>query len=124
VFKKCNVHPKMLNTSDCVVRAITKAKNADYMEVRKELNRSKNELGFESYKDTKFIYQYLKDYQRLTFKAIKGIPRIKGDDFTSIYSKGVYILKMAGHITAVIDGVLYDTWDCTHKTVYTAWKIQ
>jgi hypothetical protein len=123
MFKEFNAHPKGIKTGDCVVRAIATAKNIDYLECRRVLNRSKRELGYSSYKDTKFLYDYLKDYPRLIFKPVKGEPRIKGSDFTALHPKGTYILKMAGHITACIDGVILDTWDCSYRSVYTAWEI-
>lgn len=122
-YIKFNNHPKGLNTSDCVVRAISKAFDNDYLETRRELNRAKRELGFQNYKDTKFLYKHLEDYERIILKALRGEPRIKGYDFTEMYPKGTYILKMAGHISVMIDGVIYDTWDCRYRTVYTAWKI-
>jgi len=122
-YIKFNNHPKGLNTSDCVVRAISKAFDNDYLETRRELNRVKRELGFQSYKDTKFLYKHLEDYERIILKAVSGEPRIKGYDFTEMHPKGTYILKMAGHISVMIDGVIYDTWDCRYRTVYTAWKV-
>jgi hypothetical protein len=124
MFKEFNAHPKGIKTSDCVVRAIATATDTDYLECRRELNRKKRELGYSSYKDTKFLYDYLKGYPRLIFKAIKGEPRIKGNDFTELHPKGTYILKMAGHITACVDGVILDTWDCSYRSVYTAWEIK
>ena len=122
-YIKFNNHPKGLNTSDCVVRAISKAFDNDYLETRRELNRAKRELDFQSYKDTKFLYKHLEDYERIILKAVRGEPRTKGYDFAEMYPKGTYILKMAGHISVMIDGVIYDTWDCRYRTVYTAWKV-
>ncbi|QLY40191.1 hypothetical protein HF295_04660 [Hujiaoplasma nucleasis] len=123
MYKEYNAHPKGLKTGDCVVRAISTATNTDYLECRRELNRKKRELGYTSYKDTKFLYEYLKEYPRLIFKAVKGEPRIKGRDFTRLHPKGTYILKMAGHVTVCVDGVILDTWDSTYRSVYTAWEI-
>lgn len=123
MFKEHNAHPKGIKTTDCVVRAIATARNQDYLECRRELNQAKRDLGYSNYKDTKFLYEYLKNYPRLIFKPVKGEPRIKGSDFTELHPKGTYILKMAGHITACIDGVILDTWDCTYRSVYTAWEI-
>jgi len=68
MFKSCNPHPKGSKTSDCVVRAIATATSTDYLLCRKELNRKKKELGYSSYKDTKFLYDYFKGYPRLIFK--------------------------------------------------------
>ena len=123
MFKEFNAHPKGIKTGDCVVRAIATATKKDYLECRRELNQAKRELGHSAYKDTKFLYDYLKDYPRLIFKPVKGEPRIKGSDFTELHPKGAYILKMAGHITACIDGIILDTWDCSYRSVYTAWEI-
>lgn len=124
MYKEFNAHPKGLKTTDCVVRAIAIATKTDYLESRRELNRRKRELGYTSYKDTKFLYDYFKGYPRLIFKSVKGEPRIKGSDFTELHPKGTYILKMAGHITACVDGVILDTWDCSYRSVYTAWEIK
>ena len=124
MYKYTNPHPQGKNVGDCVVRAISTATNSDYMEIRRELNRRKRELRYTSYKDTKFLYDYLKGYPRLIFKPIKGEPRIKGSDFTELHPKGNYILKMAGHITTCVDGVILDTWDCSCRSVYTAWEIK
>ncbi|MFH5881211.1 hypothetical protein [Liberiplasma polymorphum] len=124
MYKEYNAHPKGLKTSDCVVRAITTATNSDYLETRKILNRKKRELCYNTYKDTKFLYEYFQGYPRLIFKPIKGEPRIKGSDFTKLHPKGTFILKMTGHITACVDGVILDTWDCSYRSVYTAWEIK
>jgi hypothetical protein len=124
MYKECNAHPKGLKTTDCVVRAIATATNSDYLETRKILNRKKRELCYNTYKDTKFLYEYFKGYPRLIFKPVKGEPRIKGSDFTELHPKGTYILKMAGHITVCVDGVILDTWDCSYRSVYTAWEIK
>ncbi len=124
IYKYRNPHPKGLHTTDCVVRAIALAFDKDYLEARRELNRSKRELGFRSYKETKFIYKYLEGKPRLIFMAVKGEPRIKGSDFCELHPKGTYILKMAKHITCVVDGVILDTWDCSYRSVYTAWEVK
>jgi hypothetical protein len=123
MFKEFNAHPKGIKTDDCVVRAIATETNNDYLEVRRDLNQKKREWGFTSYKDTKFLYKYFEGYPRLIFKAIKGEPRVKGSDFTMFHPKGRYVLKMTGHVTVCIDEVIYDTWDCTYRSIYTAWEM-
>lgn len=123
-FEKYNNHPKGLTTNDCVVRAISKGLNKDYLETRRELNKVKRDLGFDSYKQSKFIYKYLSDYERIIIRAEKGKPRVKGYDFIELYPKGTYIVSMAGHLSVIEDGVLYDLWDCRYRSVYTAWKVR
>ncbi|MFA5130282.1 MAG: hypothetical protein WC477_05210 [Patescibacteria group bacterium] len=123
MYREFNAHPKGIKTTDCVVRAISKATNIEYMECRRKLNQLKRDWGFTSYKDTKFLYKYFEGQPRLIFKAVRGEPRLKGSDFTVLHPKGTYILKMAGHVTVCIDGVILDIWDCTYRSVYTAWEI-
>lgn len=124
VFEYKNPHPKGLYTTDCVVRAVSLAFDKDYLEARRELNRSKKELGFGSYKETKFIYKYLENFDRIVLKVPKGVQRVKVDDFAENFKEGTYIVKLAKHIVCVKDGKLLDTWDSSYRSVYTAWKIK
>ncbi len=119
-----NRHPKGLRVTDCVVRAISTVFNKDYMETRRDLNRIKKDLGFNSYKDHDFLYDYLKDFERLIFKAVRGQKRLKLDGFAKEYPKGTYVVAVRHHVVAVIDGTILDTWDSSYLTVYTAWKIE
>ncbi|MCI1244393.1 MAG: hypothetical protein LKG11_00310 [Bacilli bacterium] len=123
-YQYFNAHPKGLNVKDCVVRAVSIAFERDYSETRLELNRSKRDLGYPSYKETKFIYDYLDKYERLKFKSEVGKPRVKVDDFCVLFPLGTYILKISHHLTVVKDGVNFDTWDCGYRSVYTAWRIK
>ena len=122
-FIKYNAHPKGLTVKDCVVRSVCTAFKRDYLETRRELNRAAKELGYSSYKEREFLYEYLKKYKRLIFKAEVGKPREKVVDFLKAHPHGTYIVSVRHHVTTVIDGYLYDTWDCGYLTVYTAWEI-
>lgn len=124
VFEYSNPHPKGLLTTDCVVRAVALAFDKDYLEVRRELNQSKRELGFGSYKETNFIYKYLENFDRIVLKVPKGVPRVKVDVFAESFKEGTYIVKLAKHIVCIKDGKLLDTWDSSYRSVYTAWKIK
>ena len=124
MYKFYNAHPKQLIVNDCVVRAYSTALGKNYNETRKELNRQKKELGFDSYKNNNFIKKLFAKYKKISFPAIKGTSRIDGEMFCINYPNGKYILRMAGHLTCCIDGIIYDTWDCSNKCVYNAWKIE
>ena len=119
-----NPHPKGLETTDCVVRAVALAFDKDYLETRKELNRAKRELGFNSYKDKDFIYKYLEKFDRIKFKVPKGKPRVKPKDFIALCKEGTYIVKMSKHIACIKNGKLLDTWYSSHRSIYTAWIIK
>lgn len=126
VFEYRNPHPKGIKTTDCVVRAVSIALDKDYLEVRRELNRSKKELKETSYKNQKFMDKYAKlnGWKKISFPAVKGVPRLRGNDFVKQYPEGTYILKLARHVVAVVDGVYLDTWDSTEKMIYKAWEVK
>lgn len=124
MYEFLNLHPQGKLVGDCAKRAIAAVENRDYMEVQRELNRLKKETGCKSFNDDKNLKTYVAkhSYYKLSFPAIKGESRMNGKRFCEAYPKGRYILNMAGHWTCCIDGIIYDTWDCSEKCVYTAWK--
>ena len=61
--------------------------------------------------------------ERLGFKYTgvsikKGSTRPTVDSFAKTHKTGRYILNVAHHEVAVVDGKYYDTWDSGHKSVY------
>jgi len=72
VYELNNPHPKGLLTGDCVVKAVALAFDDDYIEVRKILNDYKRFLNMDSYKDNKFIYEYLDIYERLIIPVVRA----------------------------------------------------
>lgn len=125
MYKFFNAHPKGLRVTDCVKRALTVATGEDYMEIQRQLNRLKRELGVEHYNDNvvwkKFISN--KGWKEFTFQAVKGQKRMNGESFCESYPKGTYVLSMAGHLSVCKNGVIYDTWNCSQKCVYKAWLV-
>lgn len=126
IYEYNNPHPEKKSVTDCVVRAVALAVDGEYLEVRKHLNRIKKDLKESSYKNGKFMHKYAKlnGWNKISFPAIKGVPRLRGEDFVKRYPKGTYILNLAGHIVTVIDGVYLDTWDSTNNMIYNAWEVK
>ena len=107
---------------DCTIRALSKALGVTWLE------------AFE------LTIPYCKEYQctnifdmphdleaqvmnKLGFRYY-GVSNAKGSkrptvaSFARSHKAGVYILNVANHEVAVIDGVYYDTWDCGYKSLY------
>ena len=121
-----NAHPEGKKVKDCVKRAITVVAKMDYHQVQLELNRYKKITGAKVFNERKNCGAYCEKVlkmSKLSFPAEPGKVRMNGDRFTRAYPKGRYILNMAGHWTACVDGKIYDTWDCRDKCVYTAYKM-
>ena len=126
MYQFLNVHPKGKIVGDTVKRAITKAMDMDYHDVSLGLNRHKKITGAKKFNSDYNWLSYIENVcggKQISFPAVKGQKRMNGKRFCEAYPKGRYILQMAKHLTACVDGVIYDTWDCTEKCVYRAWKV-
>lgn len=126
MYQFYNAHPENKIVGDCVKRAISKAADMDYNEVKRQLNRYKKVTGAEKFNESKNCYAYVENIlngKKISFPAIKGQPRMNGERFCQTHPKGRYILSMAKHWSCCIDGVIYDTWDCSTKCVYQAWEL-
>jgi hypothetical protein len=122
-----NPHPKGKLVKDCVKRALAIATGKDYMEIQRELNRLKKITGCQIFNERgnfKYYIEKVLKCTKLSFPAEKGKERMNGYQFTLEYPKGIYILRMAGHLTCCKDGVINDTWDCSDKCVYNAWEVK
>jgi hypothetical protein len=45
-------------------------------------------------------------------------------EFADLHHYGVYLVRMAGHISTIIDGDCYDIWDCRDQNLTNAWKVK
>ena len=107
---------------DCQIRAFCKALNLTWVQAFDltipicrelqtytifdcDLNKTKEamrNLGFE--------------YTGISNKKGSKRPTVK--DFAKNNPTGAYILKVANHVVACVDGIYYDTWDSGGKSLY------
>lgn len=126
-FIEFNNNPKKRKTGDCVVRAIATATNSSWEFVYKELAESGIKKGLMINSDE----NWKKYLETLGFKKQK-MPR--RDDRTRYTleefcteiaeEEKIYIIKLAGHLTVVKNKNLYDTWNCSYKSVGNYWIIE
>ena len=124
MFEFYNPHPRGILTGDCVVRAVSIATGKDYLACRRELNKAKKELGYDTYTRTDFVKEYLTRYKKVSCQPVAGRKRVRGFDFAKSHSNGVYILHMRHHVVACVKGKILDTWDSSNNIVYCAWVIE
>ncbi len=112
--------------SDCQVRALSTARGIGYWAAWELLYKIQGERRCCSMQ----LVEALRDgderlcvVRPLKFAAVRGKPRMIGKQFCAEHPTGRYILRMAHHVAAVVDGVLYDTWNSTGKCVYGAWEV-
>ena len=119
LFMFYNHNPKgSLSACDCVIRAIGKALNQSWETTYKELS----EIGLELFDVTgsdKVYELYLKrkGFEKCKRPVKKTNKRYTFGEFANLHKKGTFILRTSGHLTVLIDGYLYDTWDSSTCTL-------
>lgn len=116
-YRFFNANAKGNFVNDCVIRAISVAEGKSWDKTYEELSEIAQKEGI-LLDDVNFVEGYLdKRYKRVPHysKTIR--------EFIEEYPKGIYLITMEGHITVVIDGVLYDTFDCRDRRIWGIWKV-
>lgn len=117
MYKFYNANTKGNFVNDCVVRAISVAENKSWNETYEELSDLAQIEGV-LLDDVEFVENYLdKRYMRECHYS-KSV-----EEFLEEFPAGTYLVTMKGHITTIIDGVLYDTFDCRDRRMWCAWKV-
>ena len=117
MYRYYNANARGNFVNDCVIRSISLATHKTWDETYEELSDAAQEEGI-LLDDVRFVENYLDDrYKRACFYSNTV------GEFMEEHPIGTYLVTMKGHITAVIDGVLYDTFDCRHRPMWCAWRV-
>lgn len=117
MWKYYNANPKNLLTDDCVLRSISVAEGISWHDCQRKLSYLSDKEG-KILNDARFVEKYLDE----------RYPRKCYDNMTIGYfakhcPKGHYVVTTNGHITAIIDNVIVDTFDCSNRIMKCCWKI-
>lgn len=118
-FNYLNVNPDLVDIGDCVVRAISLASGLDYDVVEDKLYYTAQLLDCPE--RCVYCYSFLLD-NVLCYEPVECEGMLVGE-FADIYNEGIFLVRMDGHITCVIDGEIYDTWDCSAELATNAWNV-
>ena len=117
MYKYYNANSRGNFVNDCVVRAISVAEGKSWDETYRELSRIAQEEGI-LLDDVDFVENYLDDRYRRVPHSSKTVGEVIEE-----FPFGTYLITMDGHITVVMDGVLYDTFDCRNRTIRCIWEV-
>ena len=122
-FRFYNENPKSLvSASDCVVRAIAKATGISWDEVYQNLCLVG--LRVKDMPSSKRVYRrYLNNISKMEKQPWNGNRKYTLTEFAEEFNRGTYVVSIANHLTVIIDGFIYDTWDCSQYTVGNYWEI-
>ena len=118
MYQYYNNNPYNRHIDDCTLRAISLLTNRNWDEVYNELSylASKDGLMMDS---VEFIEDYLDDRYPRECHYSKTI-----GEFAKEYPVGKYAVTTDGHITAIINGVIYDTFNPSNRIMRCAWTIR
>ena len=118
MYKYKNTNPYNRNIDDCVVRAISTLTNRSWNEVFDELSYLASKDGY-MFDNVIFVEDYLDDRYPRECHYSKTV-----EEFAKEYPVGKYAVTMNGHITAIIDGTIYDTFNPAKRIMRCAWRIE
>lgn len=105
--------------NDCVCRAISLALDLDYYEVLHKLK-----LTSELYDCDRYLLCCYKTLIQDVFKCRSiQCENITVGEFADRHKYGTFIVRTVGHLTCVIDGTVYDIFDCRNETATDAWQV-
>lgn len=113
-----NANPKNRDISDCVVRSLSVLTNRDWEDVFDELSDLARDTGL-MFDRVEFVEDYLdKRYPReCHYSKTVG-------EFAKEFPYGKYAVTMDGHITAIIDGRIIDTFNPSDRIMRCSWRIK
>ena len=117
MYKYYNANPHNRFIDDCSIRSLSLLTNRSWNEVYNELSYLANQdsLMMDS---VLFLEDYLDDRYLRECHYSKTV-----EEFAREYPYGKYAVTTNGHITAIIDGIIYDTFNPSERIMRCAWRI-
>lgn len=119
-YKFLNLNPLGKREQDCVCRAISLALNEDYYSTENKLVLV-GEL-FDCEELCVCCYKHLLDY----VYELDRIEEYRGytiEEFANLNPYGKYLVRVDGHLTCVINGIIHDIWDCSKEIIDIIWVV-
>lgn len=117
MYKFYNANPFGRRIDDCVLRSISLLTNRTWEETYDEMAYLASLKGYTT-ENVDFVEDYLDDRYPRECHYSKTV-----GEFAEEHPYGKYAITMNGHITALIDGVLFDTFDPSDRVMRCAWKV-
>lgn len=115
---------KKWDKGDCVVRAFATAANISWIDAFDILiKKARETYNMPNYKTCFQLVFEEYGFKKHGCKAVAGKKRMTVEDFCKKHKKGRFILDVAHHSTAVVDGVCYDVWNPANKCVYNYYEL-
>lgn len=118
-FVYLNINPDNAKKQDCVTRAISLASGLPYPTIRKKLFHTARLLDCEKLCMTcyKHLIEDVFKYCRVNCDGMSV------EEFADKNPVGIYLARIEGHITTLIDNNCFDIWDCRSSITTDVWRV-
>lgn len=118
MYKYYNANPYGNDIEDCVIRSLSVLTDREWEEVYDELTELSSDVGL-LFSNVAFVEDYLDDrYPReCHYSKLVG-------EFAREHPYGKYAVTMNGHITAIVNGIIIDTFNPSERVMRCAWRIE
>lgn len=119
MFKYHNENPNGYHIPDCVIRAITTATGLSYYKVVCKLKLNSEDLNCDMLNVK--CYERLLDYDfNLPHYVSKGKT---AEQVAKDFDDNIVLLRMEGHLSVSVYGVIHDIWDCSNEEITDFWLV-
>lgn len=124
IFQPNQTERNKSTKGDCVIRAFAIAADLTWLQAFDQLVTTARA----TYNVPNDKACYDRTFKRFGFERMKQ-PLFNGhrqtvEGFCKAHPKGRYILRLAHHLTAVVDGVCYDTWNPANYCIYFYYELK
>ena len=119
-YQFLNVNPLGEIEEDCVCRAISLALDEDYYKIQEKLYLVAKLFECESLSVCCYKYSLDDVYDLKRIEEVRGMTI---EEFANYFPIGIFIVRVEGHLTCVIDNHIMDIWDCRDKIVDLVWEV-
>lgn len=121
MWKYYNPNPTGRTVGDCAIRALSKALDTDWETAYSVAVSNGYAMGDMPSSDSVWgsVLRQNGFYRRVIPNTCPYC--YTAEDFTREHPHGTYVLGFGGHVAAVQDGVLYDTWDSSQLIPTYVW---
>lgn len=121
MYKYYNANPLGRLVNDCSIRAISLATDTSWDQTYNKLAHFARQQGI-TFSEVEFINEYLADQYPCFEPQDMKIDTL--GEFLDLNLPGHWLVTMSGHITCVIDGVCYDTFDPSDRYIWCIYKVE
>lgn len=119
-YRYHNENPNGYHIPDCVIRAIKTATGLSYYKVMEMLHYNGRIFQCDDLSVT--CYEHLLDYD-LDFIHYRGYGKT-AEEIASEYKNNIILLRMDGHLSVSLYGIIHDIFDCSQEIITDYWIVR